>query len=140
LNAVLSPVPAVATSFAGQYVGRPWTPTFNCWALVQLVQRQHFGREMPPLDIGLQPDRQQQRVLAALLGRGRPWAVTTTPACGDVLVCRSADGPHVGVMLDGRRVLHNRGSLRQAGGVRVDRVVDLATAGYSRLTYWTAQT
>lgn len=119
-----------------RYVGRPWSEKFTCWDLVRTVQREEFGRELPELAIGEDYVATQEAAMLQLAGPRGTWARVAVPAVGDILVCRSVSGPHVGVVAPYNRVLHNVGSRSNPGAVRVDRISDLAYAGFQRVTYW----
>lgn len=121
------------------YIGRPWRAdacgpeAYDCKGLVCAVQRDVWGRDVPPLS----------GAAAALACRDAGWAPTDAdPEPGDVLLVRAIDGPHVGVFVRvGHRlmVLHARG--RMARGVQVGRVElhalpDLLCAGYVRPQVW----
>lgn len=133
-----------ALHWSAAYVGRPWSPAFNCWALVQHLQRERWGREMPALEIAAgRFSWEQWRTLSELL-RDTPWRrVEGRPAAeGDVLVVRGMSGPHVGVFVGERkcRVLHNMGHVgddgRPVGSVRCEPLWDMLAAGYSRPEVW----
>lgn len=122
-------------------IGEPWTPQRNCWDLVQRVQREQFGREMPALDIGGQPTRAQWQVLRELLSPTTHWRPVPQPArAGDVLVVQGIAGAHVGVFVDPKRVLHKAGGLEKdgkaSGATCLQDLRDLLATGYSRPEIW----
>lgn len=127
--------------WSAAYVGQPWSPARNCWWLVQHIQLERWGRRMPTLEIAGPFTWEQWRTLSELL-RDSPWhRVQTTPIEGDVLVTRGASGPHVGVFIDRRRVLHNYGWIdaedgMPRGAIRVDLLADMLAGGYSRPEVW----
>jgi cell wall-associated NlpC family hydrolase len=121
---------------ANKYIGLPWRESFTCWDLVRRVQAEEFGRELPALQVGEALQSAQDRILLELIGREGLWRRQRQARRGDILTCRSTDGPHVGVMWTPNRVLHNVGSRARPGSVRLDRVSDLAAMGFQRITYW----
>lgn len=103
--------------WANDYIGLPWesgaqgSDAYDCWALVRQVQRAHYGRELPIIQVDA---HDQAAVRAAFAGhpeRAR-WQRVYPPQDGDcVLTHKGAQVDHVGVYLeldDGRelRVLH----------------------------------
>lgn len=124
----------------GAYIGRPWRAdacgpeAFDCKGLVRAVQRQVWGRDVPPLG-----DARTAWRAASAAG----WAPTdAAPAAGDVLLVHAIDGPHVGVFVArGRRlmVLHARSRIVrgvQAGRVELHALADLLASGYTRPQVW----
>jgi hypothetical protein len=129
---------ATAEHWAADYVGRVWSPAFNCWHLVQEVQANVFHRSMHDLPIGT-PESQ----LAALQRITKDWKHVTGPMReGDLLTMVCDIGPHVGVMIDHERVLHNVGGVDEKkgvwGSVRVDAVRDLGNLKYGHFKLWRA--
>ncbi len=125
-----------------RYIGRPWRAdacgpeAYDCKGLVIAVQRELWGRTVPPLEGTALAWRDACRSTG--------WAPTLhAPQPGDVLLVRAADGPHVGVFVRaGLRlmVLHARSQIRP-DGTQVGRVVlhqrdALTNAGYSRAQVW----
>jgi cell wall-associated NlpC family hydrolase len=128
---------ASAASWPSRWVGRAWAPHFNCWHLVQQVQREVFGRDMPALPVGTPED--QRETLQRITKRWRP--TTDAPREGDLLTMTSDIGPHVGVLVSADRVLHNVGGQdgnRIWGCVRVDAIDELGNNGYGHLKLWRA--
>lgn len=119
-----------------KYVGIPWREDFTCWGLVRLVQAQEFGRSLPDLQVGEHLRAAQERILLELIGKEGVWRKKRTADAGDIMVCRSTDGPHVGVMVGRTRVLHNVGSRSRPGNTRLDRIADLPGAGFQRIEFW----
>lgn len=102
-------------------LGATGPASFDCWGLVRYVQRERFGREMPPLSIG---DAQLPEQLKSIqqLARRSKWKrqVHVTPEDGDILLMHSLQGPHVGVAIfvDSQpRILHAVGSVTSPGSV-----------------------
>jgi hypothetical protein len=129
---------ATAEHWAADYIGRVWSKSFNCWHLVQEVQREVFCRSMPDLPIGSAEDQR-----ATLVAITKGWQPSQGPkAEGDLLTMVCDLGPHVGVMIDGERVLHNVGGVDEKkgvwGSVRVDAVRDLGGLKYGHFKLWRA--
>lgn len=135
--------------WATRYIGKPWRAdadgphAYDCRGLVGAVQREHFGRSVPPLT---RADRSTTEGRAAFMDAVRRggWVRTAeAPREGDILVVQGASGAHVGVFITvGRRleVLHAPG-LRDEQGRPQGRVVsqclrDLLASGYSRPEVW----
>ncbi len=118
------------THWAAQFVGRPWTPEFNCWALVREVVALHWGHDLPPLAVGLEDSQFVPIMQAASVAGWRP--ADGPPRDGDIAVGRLLSGKrHVGVMIDTRKglqMLHSDSSttaavvqpLRETGLVEVE--------------------
>lgn len=128
---------ATASHWSAKYVGRDWSDAFNCWHLVQAVQREVFGRVLAPLPIGTQEDQ-----TAALLTVTQGWQRVSGPAIeGDVITMLCDLGPHVGVVVDPDRVLHNVGANKDGvpwGSVRINTNTELGVLVYGRLRLWRA--
>jgi len=125
--------------WAAPYIHRPWQlgaegpAAYDCWGLVRAVQREHFGRELPPLDAGLQ----------AITAGWQPGVSPGRGDGGDIVEMRSARGPHVGVLIvaDGRDgVLHAVGHRdadgRDHGDVCFTPIEQLGALGLGRLRFW----
>lgn len=100
--------------WANQYIGLPWEnggqgpEAFDCWALVRHVQHEHYGRELPIIDVDADDAEAVEAAFAGHAERAR-WQLVSVPQDGDcVLTHRGAQVDHVGVYLDldGGRVLH----------------------------------
>jgi cell wall-associated NlpC family hydrolase len=116
-------------SWAAAYIGQPWTPERDCWAFFRDVQREAFGREVPAIDIDALSLTACLRTFKAHPERGR-WLPTDDPQDGDgVLLARGRLPSHVGIWVDGGRVLHSL----EGFGVVCQRVADLRAAGWSRI-------
>ena len=126
-----------------RYVGRPWRAdacgpaAYDCKGLVIAVQREVWGRSVPPL---IDPGAWLAWRDAC---RSAGWSPTDdTPRPGDVLLVHAVDGPHVGVFVQaGRRLMVLHARSRMARGVQVGRVdlhdlSDLLTCGYARPQVW----
>jgi cell wall-associated NlpC family hydrolase len=128
---------ATARHRAARYVGMPWSKEFDCWALVQAVQADLYGRALPDVPVGSGQDQ-----TAALLLATQGWSRVDMPAAdGDVLTVFGKDGLHVGVIVDGR-LLHNMGGVRADGSaygsVRVDALDALGGLGFGHPKLWRA--
>lgn len=100
-------------SWAARHIGIPWEAgaqgpdAYDCWAFFRMVQREHFGRQVPVI---LAPDYDDPTALAGLFrsheenGRWQP--VTDKPRHGDAVIIHKP--LHVGIWLDadGGGVLH----------------------------------
>lgn len=129
---------AKAVHPAARFVGLPWSEDFNCWHLVQAVQKEVFGRKMPPIPIGA-----DQNQTAALLAVTAGWSrVTPPPIDGDILTMIGPHGLHVGVWINGR-VLHNLGHKDEKGvthgGVSANEMQELGLLGYGHVKVWRAK-
>lgn len=100
--------------WAFQYVGLPWESgaqgprAFDCWALVRHVQREHFGRELPLIDVDAHNLAAVHVAFASHAERAR-WIKVDAPQEGDCVLTHKGQHPdHVGIYLaaDGGRVLH----------------------------------
>lgn len=95
-----------------RWIGREFEPNgFNCWGLVREVYAWMLGIDLPAY--GEISARDLMRV-AREMGRGKDdgWLEVSEPREFDVALMRSGSGRcgrlvvHVGVMVDGLRVLH----------------------------------
>jgi hypothetical protein len=144
---------ATAGHWAADYIGRVWKPPvidketgaviergFNCWHMTQDVQLEVFDRDLPDLPIG-SPEDQTAKLIEITKG-WRRMPAGTPPVEGDLLTMVCDLGPHVGVMIDGERVLHNVGGVDEKkgvwGSVRVDAVRDLGNLKYGHFKLWRA--
>lgn len=100
--------------WATQYIGLPWASgaqgpaAFDCWALVRHIQREHFGHDLPLIDVDAQD---LLAVHAAFQDRSERahWSKVDAPQAGDgVLLHKGNNADHVGVWVDvdGGMVLH----------------------------------
>ena len=90
------------THWTERYIGREWTPDFDCAALVQLVLREQYGRHIA-LPAGFDWRGTTPDTVASL---ARDFAVPTdTPQDGDGVLLRIRGhrrdiGSHVGVYVE----------------------------------------
>lgn len=133
--------------WAAKYIGLPWRlgasgpDAFDCWGLVRHVQKEHFGIEMPHLNV-YQCDNKEE--INALL-RSSPWKRSSDETKeGDVVLMYGADGPHVGIVLEIDGIagcLHAIGSVKSNGSVVfTQRLEDLSALGFARLQFWRRNT
>lgn len=128
---------ATADHWTAGYVGRAWSESFNCWNLVQAVEREVFGRTLVDLPIGTAAD--QTDALQQITAQFR--RVEGKPMDGDIVTMIGAEGLHVGVVVQGV-VLHNVGGKREDGrewgSVRPDTFAGLGRLGYGHVKLWRA--
>jgi len=109
--------------WAAEFIGRPWSPTFNCWSLVREVFLVRWGVEMPELGVGEVHAADNVALLKAA-AEVSGWRPADGPAQdGDIVLCRDLTGKrHVGVMIEQRGCLllmHNEGYMSLRKGVSV---------------------
>lgn len=92
--------------WANQYVGLPWgngaqgPEAYDCWALVRHVQRVHYGRELPIINVDADDHEAVGAAFAMHPERAR-WQRVYPPQDGDcVLTHQGAQVDHVGVYLE----------------------------------------
>jgi len=108
--------------------GRPWERRgLHCWALVQQVERDLFGREVP-LGPAAVPPREERRALFAVDAEAVGWQEVPLPEHGAVVrMYRVGGNPvdleHAGVYLavEGGRILHTD----DPHGVVLDSLIEL---------------
>jgi hypothetical protein len=102
------------THFAVQYIGREWVngaqgpDSFDCWGFVRWIQREHFGRELPTVDIDAMNTLAVVRAFSRHAEHDN-WTKVATPSEGDCVEMGNITHPfHVGVWfdVDGGGVLH----------------------------------
>lgn len=120
-------------------IGLPWSPQFNCWALVQQVFSERYGIAMPSVDLVHEGNVRAIKQAAEVSG----WVRVEGPALdGDIVVMQGLRGRHVGVMIEiGFKLLllHNRGHMTPrgpVGGVVAQTLDDVAHDGYQEFQYW----
>jgi cell wall-associated NlpC family hydrolase len=114
------------------YVGKPWAAIDNnCWDFVRLIWREHFGLEVPAVDVDAYSRLACCRALSAHDHR-HEWVEVETPADGDaVLMGRSKLMAHVGVFVAGR-VLH----CLEGHGVVWQRLSDVKLSGLKNILFY----
>jgi cell wall-associated NlpC family hydrolase len=102
------------THWAERYIGIPWVngatgpDEFDCWGFVRHVQRERFGRELPPIKVDADSIRDVARAFGSHDERAS-WMQVERPIEGDCVLMAHAKYPsHVGlwVEVDGGGVLH----------------------------------
>jgi len=110
------------THWANDYIGLPWEngaqgpDAFDCWALVRHVQREHYGRELPIINVDADDLAAVGNAFKNHPEKSR-WKLIYGQIDGDcVLTHKGNQVDHVGIYLeiDGGRVLH---AVRGAGVV-----------------------
>lgn len=100
--------------WATRYIGLPWEngaqgpEAFDCWALVRHVQREHYGRELPIINVDADDLAAVSNAFAHHPEKSR-WQRIVGQLDGDcVLTHKGSQVDHVGIYLeiDGGRVLH----------------------------------
>lgn len=94
------------THWANNYIGLPWQngaqgpEAFDCWSLVRHVQRVHYGRELPIINVDADDLAAVGAAFAEHPERAR-WQRVYPPQDGDcVLTHKGAQVDHVGVFLE----------------------------------------
>ena len=121
-----------AAAYVSALQGRPWTTTNHCWALVLEVQRDLFGRVLPPFLIDGRLTARE--LVAAFHGHEerRNWRQVAVPSDGAVVLMHRPGSPsraiHTGVYLalEGGGVLH----ADEQAGVTFDGSADLLVRGW----------
>lgn len=121
-------------------IGRQWQSTgLHCWELTRVVQRDLFGRVLPPVDEAPATFRETVAAIESHPERAR-WQRIDAPVHGAVvLMSRGQAGAgrdaHIGTYLDldGGGVLH----ASQSYGVAFDPITLLTVAGWRGLTFYT---
>lgn len=128
-------------SWAAQYIGTPWEigaqgpRAYDCLGFFRMVQRVHFGVDLPPVMTPACADASAMDALVGLIGgRGEVdrWPAVQQPRHGDaVLVHRPL---HIGVWLDA----DGGGVLHCVEGIGVIFTADAAwrTSGFGRREYF----
>lgn len=142
---------ASAGHWSARYIGRPWAVDFTCWTLVQLVQREQWGRDVPDLP----EDEAARPALLRTVAQRAAWSLVAGDPLvsareGDVLLLRGPTGPHVGVVIERKgfpaSLLHNLGGIategarkgRAVGSVCIATLAALGSLGYGHLRLWRA--
>lgn len=128
------------THWASQYIGRPWTvggqgpDSFDCWGFVRFVQKEHYGRDLPFIDIDANNLRATIKGMMFHDVR-KVWENVSRPSDGDAVLMAHGKYPtHVGIWVDvdGGGVLHcTRGE-----GVVFSSLSALRIAGWGRIEYY----
>lgn len=122
----------MTTHWAAHYIGRPWTPEFNCLGLVREVFAIRHDMAMP--------DEATEFLERAYCAGWR--RVETHARVDDVVLMDTLNGKHIGVMIEANSrlgVLHNDGHLTERGPVGHVSFTTLATlleTGASGFEFW----
>jgi cell wall-associated NlpC family hydrolase len=138
---------AQASHWSAPLVGLPWKPgaegpdAFDCWGLVKHVQAHVFGRAMPALAVNVREAPKEQWAAIRTLVQRSAWQRVAYWRAGDVLLMLNALGlPHVGVVIEGDRLLHAQGGEgedgKPFGSVSADPIGSLGRLGYGHLEAW----
>jgi cell wall-associated NlpC family hydrolase len=121
------------THWAANYIGQPWVAGVgDCWALARRVWHERFGWSVPAIGVNSASAIASRRAFADA-GHFAAWAEVSDPREGDaVLMARGHYPCHVGVYVDGGRVLH---SVEGTGAV-LSQIARLRDMGYSVAGFW----
>lgn len=127
--------------WATPLIGRPWEygaqgpDAFDCWHFVRWVQREHFGIEMPTVEVPRSWE-EAHRQIESHQERAKWQKVDGNPQEGDVvLMARNRIPVHIGVAINANGksgVLH----CVQNSGVVFQDPPGLRSAGWGSLTYF----
>lgn len=126
--------------WAGQYIGTPWEngaqgpDAYDCWSFFRMVQREHYGRDVPFVDEDADNIRAVMRDMSAHDERAN-WTPVESPKDGSaVLMAHSRYPSHVGVWIDvdGGGVLH----CVRGEGVVFSSIASLKAVGWGRLEFF----
>lgn len=121
--------------WAEAYLGEPWiNGAHDCWGFFRRVQREHFGLELPEIDIDACSRLACAREFAGHDERDA-WALVESPAEGDaVLMGKNKRPAHVGIWIDadGGAVLH----CVEGAGVIIQQRSTLRLAGWNTLGFY----
>lgn len=121
--------------WALQYIGEPWVAgEHDCWAFVRRIWRDHFGLDVPAVDVDACNRLACVRAFSGHAERAS-WHNVATPQEGDaVLLSQSKHPSHVGVWIDadGGGVLH----CIEGTGVVFQTVSSLRAAGWHTLEFY----
>jgi cell wall-associated NlpC family hydrolase len=127
--------------WADGYIGKQWDPlgdgesTFNCWTFAQTVQRVHYSRELPDVEINARNNLAIARACVIESTKDN-WVSVVTPLDGDIVLLARASIPvHVGTWV---RAGYKSGVLHCVKGLGVvhQTPLDLRAAGWGKLTYF----
>lgn len=90
------------------YLGRTWTPDFNCWDFIREFYSREYGIELEPHAVRVaNAVRQADQAVSGESGRRETWQEVQEPVAGDVAVFgRKGFRYHVGLMINQSTVLH----------------------------------
>lgn len=125
--------------WAFSYFNTPWVsggegPGYDCYTFSRMIQRKHFGIDMPAIDVNPEDFRAVAMEMKSSHEKKR-WQPSSSPAEGDFVLMAHAKYPsHAGIYLDvdGGGVLHCvRGS-----GVVFASLAALKLSGWSHLEFY----
>lgn len=131
------------THWANQYIGRPWEngaqgpDAFDCWGLARFIQREHFARDLPAVDVDAMDILAVAREIKGN-GERTKWSLVDTQADGDAVLLAHARYPsHVGVWIDvdGGGLLH----CVKGPGVIFSTLSALRLAGWGHIEFYRYQ-
>jgi hypothetical protein len=121
--------------WASTYIGEEWINGLNdCWHFFRKVQKDHFGRDVPVVNIDALDSLSCARAISGHDERIY-WVQAESPEEGDaVLMGRGKHPTHIGTWLDvdGGSVLH---SIKNAGVVRQG-LAALRRDGWNNITFY----
>lgn len=132
-----------SAAYANALTGRPYDrDAFNCWHMVELVQRELFSREV---NVGLRPGmsvREQLEMIEAhpererwvLVGRWTQTQVQGLPTAGAIaLMVKSTAERHAGVWLP-----HDRGGILHCDdpGVMFEPAINLRSSCWRKIHFY----
>jgi cell wall-associated NlpC family hydrolase len=128
--------------WAHELIGEPWEQgrdgphSFDCWGLVRYVFREHHHVALPVLELGTHNNEASIRELV----KNTPWSrVESAPADRDVVLCRGAQGRHVGTMVEADHrlgLLHCFGSPESPGSVVWEDLGAARARGFWGFEFW----
>jgi cell wall-associated NlpC family hydrolase len=127
--------------WAADYIGIPWVSGgndldgFDCWGLFRFIQKQHYGIELPIIDIDAHCQKSVLREFGSNPQR-KFWQSVAVPQDGDGVLMRMASAPcHVGVWVedeDGGGVLH----CHKEGGTVFHKAQNLSASFWKIIGYY----
>lgn len=122
-------------TWAAQYIGDPWVAgEHDCWAFARRVWREHFGLQVPAVDVDALNRLACSRAFATHPEQ-QNWYKVSAPADGDAVLMGKNDRPsHVGVWCAAGRgcIVH----CMETVGVVAHTPTTLALTGFRVLGYY----
>lgn len=114
------------THWSTAYLGTPWVAgESDCWNMARRVWREHFGLDVAFVDVGRASPLESRRALRE--ADLSDWDPVSEAREGDAVLMAMGGGPcHVGIWLDGGRVLH----AIEGAGVIISPASGLGLLGY----------
>lgn len=124
-----------------KYQDRVWIPPqpdgtkYDCWDLVREIEREEFGRSLPPII----PVNYGAHALIRELQRNeelKNWSKVPKPKEGDIVQLGHAKYPHhVGVWteIDGGKVVH----CLEGSGTHIQTIESLEVNSWGHFSFWT---